>query len=201
MKKSILIIILLFLLLGETARAQNTSVYISQLTACPGANVAVGVNTTNLFDVGAITLFIAYDTSAVEYVTVSNVHPQLGGLLYNHLLVPQPMVAVSWAGVAGASIAAGKLFDIQYHYKDGQGAFTFLPNCEVATTQLEVLEVAYSGGTIQPSIVILSQPDDQAVYEGEPAGFTIGSGSAVAYQWQRSTDQGTTFIDIGELAN
>ena len=94
MKKSILIIILLFLLLGETARAQNTSVYISQLTACPGANVAVGVNTTNLFDVGAITLFIAYDTSAVEYVTVSNVHPQLGGLLYNHLLVPQPMVAV-----------------------------------------------------------------------------------------------------------
>lgn len=201
MKKSILIVSLLFVLLGETARAQDASVFISPLTACPGADVAVRVEAANLFDVGAITLFIAYDTSAVEYVALNNVHPQLGGLLYNHLLAPQPMVAVSWASVASVNIAAGKLFDIQYHYKNGQGAFTFLPDCEISTTGLVVLEVDYSGGTIQPSIVILNQPSDQLVYEGGPAGFTVGSSSAVVYQWQRSTDQGTTFFDVGETAN
>lgn len=201
MKKSILIASLLFVLLGETVWAQNPSVSISPITACPGADVAVSVDAANLFDVGAITLFIAYDISAVEYVAVNNVHPQLGGLLYNHLLVPQPMVAMSWASVAGVNIAAGKLFDIQYHYKNGQGAFTFLPNCEISTTELVVLEVDYSGGTIQPSLVVINQPADQSVYEGQPTGFIVGSNAAVAYQWQRSTNQGATFIDIGETAN
>jgi hypothetical protein len=201
MKNSILILTLLVLLPGVTVRAQNPTISISQQSACPGTDVAVSINATNLLQIGAITLFIAYDTAAVQYITLNNVHPQLGGLLYNHLIVPQPMVAVSWASSSGASIAAGKLFDIQFHYKNGQGNFTFLPTCEIATTELVILEVTYDNGSIQPSIQILSQPTDQMVYDGEPAGFAVEILPITAYQWQRSTNQGATFVTLGETAN
>ncbi|NCA84168.1 MAG: hypothetical protein EOM83_01180 [Clostridia bacterium] len=201
MKKSILILTLLVVLLGATVRAQNPTISISQQSACPGSDVAVSINATNLLQIGAITLFIAYDTAAVQYITLNNVHPELGGLLYNHLLAPQPMVAVSWASIAGANIAAGKLFDIQYHYKNGQGNFAFLPNCEISTTELVILDVAYGSGSIQSSIQILSQPADQLVYSGESAGFAVESVPITAYQWQRSTNEGATFVNLGETAN
>ena len=201
MKKYILITTLLLMILSASAWAQNATVSISQLTACPGSDVAVSVNATNLFDEGAITLFIAYDTAAVKYLTLNNVHPQLSGLMLNHLLVPQPMVAVSWASVTGANITTGKLFDIQYHYKSGQANFTFLPNCEIATTGLVVLNVAYGNGTIQPSVEILNQPADKMVYAGQPASFSITASPAVAYKWQRSTNGGVIFTNLGETTN
>ncbi len=201
MKKNILTVTLLLIILNAPAWAQNATVSISQLTACPGSDVAVSVTATNLFDIGAITLFISYDTAVVKYVTINNVHPQLSGLMSNLLLVPQPIVAVSWISVAGANIAAGKLFDIQYHYKSGQANFTFLPNCEITTTGLVVLNVNYGNGSIQPTIQIVNQPADKMVYAGQPASFSITASPAVAYKWQRSTNGGVIFTNLGETTN
>ncbi|MEM9143865.1 MAG: C-type lectin domain-containing protein [Bacteroidota bacterium] len=43
---------------------------------------------------------------------------------------------------------------------------------------------------------IADQPDDLTVYSNNPASFTVVDPSADTYQWQVSTDGGTTFIDL-----
>ena len=54
---------------------------------------------------------------------------------------------------------------------------------------------AASGGNAAPA-VITSQPLDRAVVVGSAASFTVVASSATAYQWQRSTDGGTSFADV-----
>lgn len=45
--------------------------------------------------------------------------------------------------------------------------------------------------------VVATQPQAQSVGAGASAAFTVVSGNATSYQWQRSTDAGTTWSDIG----
>jgi len=50
--------------------------------------------------------------------------------------------------------------------------------------------------------IISVQPQDQNVADGSNAIFTVtASGSALAYQWQQSTDVGLSFTDIGGATN
>src|SRR5690349_15998506 len=45
--------------------------------------------------------------------------------------------------------------------------------------------------------VITAQPTSQSVTSGASATFSVvASGSGLAYQWQRSTDTGTSWIDL-----
>ena len=47
-----------------------------------------------------------------------------------------------------------------------------------------------------PTTGILSQPTDQSVVAGTTATFEVAARNASGYQWQRSTDNGTTFVDV-----
>ena len=53
------------------------------------------------------------------------------------------------------------------------------------------------GGTTAPlAAVITAQPADQSVVAGATASFNIVATDATGYQWQRSTNGGTTFSDV-----
>ena len=47
-----------------------------------------------------------------------------------------------------------------------------------------------------PTTGILSQPTDQSVVAGTTADFNVVARNATSYQWQRSTDGGSTFINV-----
>ena len=53
------------------------------------------------------------------------------------------------------------------------------------------------GGSSAPAMAITAQPTDQSVVAGTAATFTVVASNASGYQWQRSTDGGTSFTDIG----
>jgi len=48
----------------------------------------------------------------------------------------------------------------------------------------------------QPSAAITTQPTDQSVVSGTTATFIVAASNATGYQWQISTDGGSTFSDI-----
>lgn len=49
----------------------------------------------------------------------------------------------------------------------------------------------------QPAATITTQPTDQSVVVGATATFAVAASNATGYQWQVSTDSGSTFSDIG----
>ena len=52
--------------------------------------------------------------------------------------------------------------------------------------------------TVVTSVAITTQPVSQTVCEGSGVSFTVaGSGTGIIYQWQLSTDGGTTYNNIG----
>lgn len=59
-----------------------------------------------------------------------------------------------------------------------------------------VLAACGEGGTAESAAAISSQPTDQSVVVGTTATFTVVASNATGYQWQRSTDGGTTFTDV-----
>jgi hypothetical protein len=72
-----------------------------------------------------------------------------------------------------------------------------LAKCLVILTMLGLLAACGGGGTPGSSATaITAQPTDQSVVTGTTATFDVVASNANGYQWQRSTDNGTTFIDV-----
>ena len=57
-------------------------------------------------------------------------------------------------------------------------------------------------GTVKYAPAITTQPTSQTVKEDEPAAFTVtASGSDLTYQWQQSTDSGSTWTNIDDATS
>ena len=69
--------------------------------------------------------------------------------------------------------------------------------CFGILTVLGLLAACGGGSTPGSSATaITAQPTDQSVVAGTTATFEVVASNASGYQWQRSTDNGTTFIDV-----
>jgi len=195
MKHHVLIISLFFVFFYQTA-AQNATATISTLQSCDMAEVIVTINIQNFYDVGALSIYIAFDTLAVTYLSVENTHAAFPGLLYNYMISPTPQIGFSWSGIIGANVAAGKFCDIRFLFKTGQTPLAFSPWCEVVTTDLEEITVNYTNGSVSSLINILQHPQYLTVNQGDAAQFIVSAGGAESYQWQMSSNGGNNFEDI-----
>ena len=61
---------------------------------------------------------------------------------------------------------------------------------------LGLLVACDSNSPVPSATVITAQPTDQSVVAGTTATFDVVASNATGYQWQRSTDNGTTFTDV-----
>jgi hypothetical protein len=195
MKYHVIIISLFFVFCYQT-KAQNATATISTEQSCDMTEVIVSVDIQDFFDVGALSIYITFDTLAVTYVAVENVHPAFPGLLYNYMVSPTPQIGFSWSGITGANVAAGKFCDIRFLFKTGQTPLAFSPWCEVVTSGLDEIPVNYTNGFVSSLISIIQQPQDFTVDLGNMAQFIVISDGAQNYQWQISADSGNTFQNL-----
>jgi predicted secreted protein len=75
----------------------------------------------------------------------------------------------------------------------------FFVKCFGVLVVLGLLAACGGGGSTSVSspAAITAQPSDQSVAAGTTATFGVVASNSTGYQWQRSTDGGTTFADIG----
>ena len=178
--------------------SQNASISIGNIYSCTNTLVEVPVNVENLTSIGAMTLYIAFDTTVLHFDTIRNIHPQFAGLIFNMMYLAQPYLAINYSNIGGANLTSGKLMDIVFTYKNGMTALDFLPSCELYTTNLVWVPVLYNNGSVQQDLItITQQPVDVTVHQPEPAIFQVVAQPATAtFKWQQSLDNGLNFVDL-----
>lgn len=190
---------MLLVFLGNI-NSQTCTVTLGSATPCNGDTILIPINVTNFNNIGAITLYIKYDTAVLEYDTIVNVHSQTPGTLSNNILTPYPKIGIAWFSMSSipANIGTGKYLDIQFIYHGGTDTLLFEPNCEIADINASILNTAFYNGIINHGVIpaIISQPVDTIVYLGYSTCFKVISVNVTSYQWEVSADTGLTWSQI-----
>lgn len=174
---------------------------IPNIVSCPGSEVLVPINISSFYSIGAVTLYIEYDTSALFFNSVVNINNQFPGLIANAMNSPVPRVGISWSSLTPATVISGKLLDINFTHKKNASGFTFSPDCEIVNSNLGTVTVSYTTGSINPIISVSQHPQNQNVYEPNQAIFQCFVAGADNYQWKESTDGGVNYTDLAEPGN
>jgi len=120
------------------------------LTGTVGQNIDFPVTANNfVMDVGAISLFIGYNTGVLTYTGATD------GVLSNYYInaMPNSQLGVQWADFNGIMFANDDiLFTLHFTYNGGVSDLTFDAGCEFAQTDLTFIPVSYfDGGVISGS--------------------------------------------------
>ncbi len=191
-----LIIISLFAFHFNVITAQTVS--IDTLKVCAAQEVIIPVTAANLSDVGALTLYVGFDSLNLTFVSVENIEPQLIGMSTN--LMSNPMqLAFAWSNTLPVTFSNTKLFDIKFVTNGQNGNIWFNAGCEISDTGGVVISVNYTDGHVasaQP--FILANPENVTTTVGTTAVFSILAGNVINYYWRESQDNGTTWIVLDD---
>lgn len=172
------------------------TINISTVEVCAGQEVFLPVTASALSNVGAITLYIGFDTTNLTFSSIENVDPQLTGMSANIMTLPSQL-AFAWSNTVPINFVNDKLFDIKFISNGQSGAVTYNSGCEIADPMGAVIPAVYVNGAInagQPVIEI--QPKDTTLAEGGHAYFSLFSPNAISYFWKESQDQGTSWLTL-----
>jgi len=117
----------MLLLLAGVAMGQ-VKLTLPDSTAVPGSSMVVPISVENFRHVGSFSLTIAFDKDVLTYTGISN-PPKVG--IFNATPIANAnsngAVAMSWFNVSPAlNIPKGKLLDLNFTYKKGTSALTFV---------------------------------------------------------------------------
>lgn len=147
--------------LTQNIYAQSTpTVYIENITATPGTQVAIPIKFKDFTNIGAVGLKIIFDTNVLDFVSVTD-NPTHGTFLTNTALVSlggvHDTVAVTWFDVNPISFTDGNFAVINFVYKGGTSAFHLLPSPESSIgdqNATPINDVVFTDGSIsQPQIL------------------------------------------------
>lgn len=98
---------------------------IGQVSSCPNSVVLVPVTISNIYDLGAFSLYITYDPAVLSPVSspdsaVVDIHSALlSGYIYHQVISnPFPMLFIQWSDSLASplSVNTGTLFYLKFHY-------------------------------------------------------------------------------------
>jgi len=196
-RSSFALFLSLLFVAATTAQAQTLT--IGTVQACAAQEVLLPVTGADLQNVGSLTLFIAFDSTLLTYLSLENIDPQLNGIVYS--LNQDPFqLAIVWSKVIPAEFQHQKLFDIRFLLHEESTAVTFKSNCEVSNTQLQILPVTFIDGSFVSNVTpkVTKQPEDTAVKPWTPATFSINATNAQEYLWKESSNNGQTWTELSE---
>nr|NQU91806.1 hypothetical protein [Bacteroidota bacterium] len=148
MKKAILVLLFLFSINVTQSFSQSLVVSIDSIGVDENSEILVPLSVEGFMDVGAITLFIEYDTLVLDFLTIENITPELTGALFNNLESPEPTIGICWHNIEGLNIESGKLLDLKFFYSNGSSELTLNQNCEIASSGLELFTTEYIHGSV-----------------------------------------------------
>lgn len=171
-------------------KSQNATATIGNVTSCAGDTVLAPVDVTNFIDVGAMTIYIGYDTNAAEFLSLQNINSAIpGGISYN---ATNGQVGIAYSNINSFSITSGKLFDLRFSFPGDSTLLPFNPGTEIANSNLEIIPLDTFPGSITNNIVIINQPDSVQAYPDNDVIFVVTTTGNMTYQWQENTGSGWT---------
>lgn len=193
---------ILFLLVFSTfVYSQTTDLTVGTGIVCPDEEVLVPIDVTDFIDIGAFTIFIGYDTAVLTFIEHLNENSETQGIYSNAMITPSTQVGISWSSFNSADISSGKLVDLKFHYHNDNCPLTFNPGCELVNSSLIVVEFFSTDGNIlQSDPLIIQNPLDIIIDEGEDVAFSVNASEVTLYQWQISDDQGIIWTSISNSA-
>jgi hypothetical protein len=195
MRKALILFTMAFFY-AEIMPAQTHSLTIGTGVVCAAQEVLVPVTAVNIMSMGALTLFIGFDTTRIKYKGLVNIDPQLSQMNYNYITSP-PQLAFSWSSTTGANFPETKFFDIKFSSNGEQSGITFLQGCEIANINLTIIPTDYITGGVQSGIPVISQqPMDSTVKEWRNVDLNVSSPNATSYSWKESKDFGATWNQL-----
>ena len=178
--------------------AQTVSLSIASDTVCADSVVLLPVSASNMNGVGAITIYIKYDSLQIINPTLVNINSQLTNeLTYTYVTNPSRL-RIAWSSLNYVSFAQNKLFDLQFVFNGVSSPIEFTANCEIANSN-QIFPTNLINGTIQSiSPLILLQPHDTLIDEGHSAKFNLNANNANNYYWKVSTDNGNIWSTLND---
>jgi hypothetical protein len=184
------IVILILFLQPLIMKSQNATATLGNITSCSGESILVPLNVTDFYSVGAMTIYIGYDTNAAEFLSLENINPAIpGGISAN---AANGQVGIVYTYTEPFDISGEKLFDLSFSYL---GDFTSLPfntGTEIATTDLTLIPLDTFPGSIANSIQLIDQPDSVQSYPDNDVVFGITAQGNINYIWQENAGNGWT---------
>jgi hypothetical protein len=171
--------------------AQPVVLYIDSMYGCPGDTIEVAIQCSAFNNVGALTLRIGYDPLNLTYDTTLIKNSQLPGMLVNSINTIPPSVGFSWfsGNLTPVNIGTGVIAVMRFVVINSQSSFTFLPQCEVANVNGQILSTQFFNGNLLPyQIPIQQQPTGFVCKPGFNAQFEVVTNSPNAqFQWYVDT--------------
>jgi hypothetical protein len=150
MKKFIIILVSVAFFFQTELFSQT--VFIADQTALPCSSVNCPVIASGLPEnIGAVTLFIDYDTTLLQY-TGNTPGTLYLFMTYDYFInVENGIISISWTYAPGANIN-GTMLTLQFNYKGGNAALDFTSNCEISiAVPIQTVDVDYVDGYVSPT--------------------------------------------------
>jgi hypothetical protein len=194
MKRLMIFGLLSFMSLFLTAQVSSIATY----EICAAQEVFLPVNGQDLFNVGAITLYLSFDTLNLVYQSVENIDPQLSGVTVNLMTNPIKL-AFAWSNPVAVNFLNTKLFEIKFTSNGNPGLVTFSGNCEISDTNGIPLNVNYlDGGILSGVPEVLQNPSDTTIVENNDAAFFVSALNCSEYIWRESEDNGNSWLVLDD---
>ena len=193
------------LLVNQVVYNQVINNFVGTVTPCTGS-VVVPVTVQNCTGVGAISLKLLYNTSLLSFTGFQNINGLFSsGMLYTNQNNGE--IIFSWADVNPVNLGSGTLFELVFSSIIGSAYINWNTqadgNCEFSDIYGNVINSTYSNGIINtlPPPGITSNPVNKSILAGQGTSFSVSaSGSGLTYQWQVSTNGGTSWTNLSNAA-
>ena len=192
MKSRLIVLLLVFLGLGLSAQICT----VETVEICAGQEVLLPVTGKFLESVGALTLYVGFDTNNLTILNVEDDNDQLNGMSVNLMSNPSQL-AFAWSNTAPVTFINEKLFDLKFLANGSSAYVKYNSGCELSDTDGVVIPVSYIDGAINSGVPIISlQPEDTTVSEGGIAKFYTNSSNAGSFVWRESQDNGVSWLTL-----
>ncbi|MCX6276958.1 MAG: hypothetical protein NT004_02530 [Bacteroidetes bacterium] len=206
---TITILIMVFFILvgfnpGRSIIAQSPMISLGNIGICNYEPLLIPLNGKNLANIGAITLFIYFDSEKLIFRSLENINSKIIGLQFNVLNNPS-CVSIVWSNTKGVNFPDNLLLYIKFDVINSSGMIKFaIDSCEIAVANIppEIIPVEYLNGSFySKNPIITENPENITVFCNSNAHFNITSLGSTEYLWQASVDAGNSWIDLEDGAS
>jgi hypothetical protein len=175
------------------------------LTQCPG-QVIVPITVTDFIAVASFSLTLNVNSSVLSYNSYQNLNASVANGFLNINAVGNK-VYLTWSNSSAATIANGAvLLELKFTGVPGSSALSWdtpiTGNCEYSDINGQLIFSSWNNGnvTINSPPAITANPVNSSIYATGSTSFSVtASGTSPGYQWQVSTNGGSSFTNLSNV--